>query len=78
MAGLAARPMNIHQQASTPHRHSSGKDIAWQQWHLIAIEDRQNLAKSHLIAIGNASFTPLTALANFHWKFRVPSTRFLP
>jgi hypothetical protein len=25
MAGRAARPMNIHQQASTPHRHSSGK-----------------------------------------------------
>jgi hypothetical protein len=37
--------MNIHQQASTPHRHSSGKDIAWQQWHLIAIEDRLNLGK---------------------------------
>jgi hypothetical protein len=46
--------MNTHQQASTPHRHSSGKDIAWQQWHLIAIEGRLNLAKSHLIAIGNA------------------------
>jgi hypothetical protein len=45
MAGLAARPMNIHQQASTPHRHSSGKDIAWQQWHLIAIEDRLNSGK---------------------------------
>ena len=37
--------MNIHQQASTPHRHSSGKDIAWQQWHLIAIEDRLNPGK---------------------------------
>jgi hypothetical protein len=45
MAGRAARPMNIHQQASTPHRHSSGKDIAWQQWHLIAIEDRPNPGK---------------------------------
>jgi hypothetical protein len=45
MAGLAARPMNIHQQASTPHRHSSGKDIAWRQWHLIAIEDRLNPGK---------------------------------
>jgi hypothetical protein len=78
MAGRAARPMNIHQQASTPHRHSSGKDIACPQWHLIAIEDRPNLTKSHLIAIGNVSFTPLTALANFHWKFRVPYARFLP
>jgi hypothetical protein len=58
MAGLAARPMNIHQQASTPHRHSSGKDIAGQQWHLIAIEDRRTLAKSHLIAIGNALRSP--------------------
>jgi hypothetical protein len=78
MADFAARPMNIHQQASTPYRHSSGKDIAGQQWHLIAIEDARTLAKSHLIAIGNASFAPLTALANFHWKFRVPYARFLP
>jgi hypothetical protein len=70
--------MNIHRQTSAPLRQSSGKDTAWPQWHLIAIEDRPNLAKSHLIAIGNASFAPLTALANFHWKFRVPYTRFLP
>jgi hypothetical protein len=78
MAGLAARPMNIHQQASTPHRHSSGKDIAWQQWHLIAIEDRRTLAKSHLIAIGNAISRHSQRLPISTGNWQASYARFLP
>jgi hypothetical protein len=51
MAGPAARPMNIHSKASTPHRHSSGKDTAWLKWQFIALH-----AKAQLVANGNGDF----------------------